>query len=110
MASGIIVAGKRFCIDEFTIRWRGLEGEYAAKGMAHVQKLKHKPETLSQENRSIALHDSGIHFQFEPHEGAVAQQLKEYEDRYKSGTAVVLRLVKAAGFSGRQRVWICGMR
>ena len=106
MASGIIIAGKRFCIDEFTIRWRGLEAEYAAEGMAHVQKLKHKPETLSQENRSIALHDSGVHFQVEPHEGATAQQLKEYEGTYKSGTAVALRLVKAAGFFGSGRILV----
>ena len=104
MASGIIIPGKRVCVDEFTIKWRGLEGEYAAEGMAHVQKLKHKPETLSQENRSIALHDSGIHYQFEPHEGAAAQQQKPYEELYKSGTAVVLRLVKSAGFFGSGRI------
>ena len=104
MASGIVTWGRRLCLDEFTTKWRGQEAAHSATGAPHVQKLSHKPETLSLENRSLADGDSGIHMQFETHEGKEAQALKDFEGTYLSGTAVVLRLTRQANLWGTGRI------
>ncbi|OWY99251.1 hypothetical protein PHMEG_00029778 [Phytophthora megakarya] len=81
--------------------WKGKEADYCHDGLPHKTKIARKPEGKGTELKSIADGESGVLLGLELVEGQGRQRSKQYAREYGEGTAVVLRLAKPYGGTGR---------
>jgi hypothetical protein len=81
--------------------YEGLESFYCHFTLPHTTKIARKPKGIGCELKSIADSESGILLKLEIMEGKDRNRRKEFEDNYKSHTAITLRLSKGYFGSGR---------
>ena len=90
-----IKPGWVLCIDESTIKWRGLRSFESKKGAPSVTNIIRKPEPVCIEVRDTADAPTGIHMRFDMMEGKEAMKHKKFcSPDLTAGTAQVLRLTE----------------
>lgn len=83
------------CVDESTIKWRGLKDFESKKGCPQVTNIIRKPEAVCIEVRDVACAKSGVIVRLEIMEGKVRMKFKKFSSpNLTAGTAQVLRLTE----------------
>jgi hypothetical protein len=91
-------------VDESVSAWRGAEYKWKVEGVPHSTKIPRKPESVGVELKDMADGETGIILAVEIQEGKEAEKLKDYAQRYGSGTSLCLRLTKH--YWGSKRVLV----
>jgi len=99
-----VIPGAVMTVDESMSMWLGQDGDWTVEGMPHVTKIIRKPRGVGAEFKNVCDGDTGIMMRLELQKGKDIMKDKPYVHEYGAGTAVMMRLLRPWGGTGRTAI------